>query len=244
MCVILLIVVFILVRRTKTHKKDNGDNGPDEFDFYVDLTTIMISFLQVLSAVTTTYSGVNWPENFTSSSEAFGFINLDITFLLPLTHCSLTLDYGTKLILHILTPVALVVSIKLAECTAIKHTDCSSSSNGSSGGGGGGGGGGGKETKDSNNNNKVIERRVAQNGLGDRIALTLIFLVYPSLTTRIMSIWRCEEIPDLQYKYLEIDFNVICDATVDREYGNYQTIAIVALILFGIGIPLVLLIEL
>ena len=55
MCLILFSVVFVLIRKTTTHKRegDEGYSGPGAVDFYVDLTTIMISFLQVLSAVIT-----------------------------------------------------------------------------------------------------------------------------------------------------------------------------------------------
>lgn len=83
-----------------------------------------------------------------------------MTFVLPLADCSLSLPYGTKLLLHIFTPVAIVISIKLAECAAINHTNCC--------------------TTKSKVNKKENERRIAQSGLGDRIALTLVLLVYPS----------------------------------------------------------------
>lgn len=43
---------------------------------------------------------------------------------------------------------------------------------------------------------------------------------------------------------LEVDYNVKCDPLLDDGYGTFQSIAIIALILFGIGIPLTLLFEL
>ena len=232
LCLILFLVVFVVIGRIKSHKKDSDDEedssgGSGAVDFYVDLTTIMISFLQVLSAVTTTYSSVDWPESFRSTSEPLGVVNLDISFVLPLADCSLSLDYGTKLLLHIFTPVAIVVAIKCAECAAIQMSRCRRRRRSS---------GSGTNTKE-----KEEERTAAQKGMGDRIALTLVLLVYPSMTTRIMQMWRCDEIEGTYY--LEADYNVICEGT-NVQYSTYSAVAIVALILFGIGIPLTLLIEL
>ena len=93
LCFILFVIVFIVIRKTTTLRKEGeeGYSGPDAVDFYMDLTTIMISFLQVLSAVTTTYSSVDWPESFRTTSEPFGVVNLDVSFVLPLADCSLFL---------------------------------------------------------------------------------------------------------------------------------------------------------
>ena len=225
LCFILFVIVFIVIRKTTTLRKEGeeGYSGPDAVDFYMDLTTIMISFLQVLSAVTTTYSSVDWPESFRTTSEPFGVVNLDVSFVLPLADCSLSLDYGTKLLLHIFTPVAIVMSIKLAEFAAISRANCRSRKN--------------PEPK-----KKKKERMSAQKGLGDRIAITLVFLVYPSMTTRIMQMWRCDDIEGVLY--LETDYNEVCDSSVNGKYGAYRSIAVVMIILFGIGIPLTLLIEL
>ena len=225
LCVILFVIVFIVIRKTTTLRKEGekGYSGPDAVDFYMDLTTIMISFLQVLSAVTTTYSSVDWPESFRTTSEPFGVVNLDVSFVLPLADCSLSLDYGTKLLLHIFTPVAIVISIKLAEFAAISRANCHSRKN--------------PEPK-----KKKKERMSAQKGLGDRIAITLVFLVYPSMTTRIMQMWRCDDIEGVLY--LETDYNEVCDSSINGKYGAYRSISVVMIILFGIGIPLTLLIEL
>ena len=226
--ILVFLATFISVYKTKTHKQEVHEFLKDHF---LGQLRILISWAQIISAVTITFNSVSWPSNFKQSSQFVGFVNLDVAVLLPYASCRLSLPFGWKLGMHIATPVAFVLMIKIATFVAVRMVVEKS-----------------KKKSTSRNSpttrSELAEQRAlrtdAQQAQGHNIMLTLLLLIYPSLSTTIFTTLRCYSVIDVGFM-LERDFSIQC---WEAEHMNYVIVAFVFMILFIIGIPSYLLYDL
>jgi hypothetical protein len=147
--------------------------------------------------------------------------NLDLAYLMPFAHCSLSLPYQDKLLLHLLTPLAFFLSVVLAQSVAVnigKHK-------------------------------KAPERLLAEKNVGGTILLQLGMLIYPSLQTRIFSAFRCFPVKvgatatEIRM-FLEGDFSIECFAPESIHTKLIVPVASLAIIVYTVGFPIFLVWEL
>jgi hypothetical protein len=148
---VLFCAAFLFIASTKIVKEDDGASFTDNL---ANIVVLFVGYAQILSSITETCSSsTSWGKRFSDFSRAFGFVNLDMSGLLPKMSCSLNFSFRTRLYLHYATPLAVIVAVKLAAILAILWTSV--------------------KKKQSH------ARRRAQNALGFRILVTLLILLYP-----------------------------------------------------------------
>ena len=208
-CVVLFFTVLLVVLKTETHAED--DDVATLKDHIAGQASILISWAQIVSAVTVTFNSVSWPKDFSTASQTIGFVNLDLSFLLPHASCRMSLPFGLKLGIHVATPIACVLTTKLATFVAMKLSKTPS-----------------RTTMD------------AKEHRGHFILLTLLSLLYPSLTTKVFTSLRCFNVEGVG-EMLERDFSIEC---WEEEHTVYVTIAVVGMVVYAFGIPMYLLFDL
>jgi hypothetical protein len=176
-CVVVFIISFVLVKRTKTLDKHKQHDIVEEISAQFKILT---SWLQILSVLTKTFNAVPWGSSFTSFSQSSGtVVNLDLSFLSSMATCSLSLPFLEQYGLSTLYPIAITVAVKLGQCLAMVNV-------------------------------KDVDRRLAQSAQGDKIFLLFIMLLFPSIANKSFTVFRCREIPGLEYTVLDEDFSVVC----------------------------------
>jgi hypothetical protein len=225
-CLVLFLVVCLVVAATKRHGKDDAASSMDKLS---SLVVLIVGYGQIMSSITETCSSsTSWGADFSGFSQMLGFVNLDATKLFPAVSCSLNFDFRSKLYLHFATPLAIVGTIKLAEVVAIAITSRKA-----------------KARKDT-----TTLRQKTQKALAFKIMMNFLLLIYPSLTKSGFAVFRCVFIShgnDLSegatgMHYLERDFAVECHQSgVHRELVG---VAVTGLVVYGLGIPACLLLEL
>ena len=118
-CVLVFLVSFALVKRTKTLKK----HAPDKQRLAVEIAAllkILTSWLQIFSVLTKTFNSVPWGSSFTSYSQSSGtVVNLDLSFLSSYAVCSLSLPFLEQYALSAVYPIAITIAVKLGQRAAM-----------------------------------------------------------------------------------------------------------------------------
>jgi hypothetical protein len=113
--------VFICVRTFKEPKNVGESDHHYLTDHFQGSLIILLSYTQILSCMVKTYSSVSWPAGFTSMTESLFVAQLDFAFLMPMVSCNMSLPFETKMLLHLITPIALgaasVGATRLAICS-------------------------------------------------------------------------------------------------------------------------------
>jgi len=73
---------------------------------------------------------------------------------------------------------------------------------------------------------KDLDRRLAQSAKGDKLFLLFIMLLFPSIANKSFTVFRCREIPGLEYKVLDEDFSVVCG---EAHHNMYVIIACISI---------------
>jgi hypothetical protein len=170
----------------------------------VGLVSIVVSWLQILSALTVTYK-LAWPKDFATYSKGTGkVVNLEMFSLLAISSCSLSVPFTDRFLLQMLTPPFFAMAVFLAwlttRCCGSKVTD-------------------------------IIQARSRQS---QKIIMLLIQLMYPKLATRTFQVFRCQDIKHVGL-VLDQDFSFKC---WEGAHMFYATIALVAVFVYLIGVPL------
>ena len=243
-------VSFVVLARTKSHLEEH-DSDTEERDHFRDILKILISYMQITSVMTLTYSSITWPKSFKSYSEGMGVINFDVAFIMPVASCSLSLPYHQQLYLHLSSPILFFLAIQGAlALTLLLRMQC-----------------GEKNTK---------ERRSAQSNKSQALFLMLmqfmcashhnciflyhlilffslqffltffltLFFAYfstdPSLTTKVFSVFRCFRIEGLG-NFLRMDFSTECGS---KDHSQLVHLGIAAMVLYTFCFPVYLFFDL
>jgi CRP-like cAMP-binding protein len=182
---LLAVVIFVLVFKIKNKSKATTTEitaaelptaAKEASGFLSDLTdhltehaTILVSWMQILSAVTVSADAVDWPPAFTDFAATLSIVNLDLSSLVSVSSCSLILPNHVALALHLATPPAVIVSMKLSAALAIKITSL------------------------------PRKYRQLQTNLVDKIVITITLLLYPSISTRLFKAFRCFKVEDAYF---------------------------------------------
>jgi hypothetical protein len=206
-CIFMLLCVFVYVLFVKPPKTLQGDERTSK-DYFVGVVVILVSYMQIISVMARTVSGsVKLPNEWIMFSNGMFFVNFDLAFAMPFVSCRLSIPFVAKLLLHMVTPIAFFITIQLATSLA---------------------------TCVRRHKSKLLVQ--AQKNAGLTILQNLGILLYPSLTTRIFSGFRCYNVEGVGYR-LESDFSIPCW----EDGGSHEFIralAIAGTIVYTIGFPL------
>ena len=180
-----------------------------------DILKLFISFVQILSAMPVVFDGVPWPKNFKVFSIGLAWFNLDVFSLFSsMNTCTLVLPALEKFAVHMLVPPIAITACVLSYGIPMIYVRLTYQN---------------KEMI-----NSVSEKWRA---LTSKAMILIVLLLYPGLSTRIFSIFRCVSIPEI-YKenYLASDFNVKC-WNADSEHMRSLTVGVLCLFVYVIGVP-------
>ena len=148
-------------------------------------------------------------------------MNLDLSWLLSEMSCAFSVPFSVKFLLHLSTPFVVVLAVKGAHVASVligKTRQTSAVS--------------------------TARRNVAEHrrGFADHTLFAIMLLLYPGITSRIFQMFRCFEVPGTETRVLMYDFGVDCDES--PEYHGHFSVAVVAVGVFAVGVPMLLFVEL
>jgi hypothetical protein len=94
----------MFISRSKDAAAIDGANS-SELQLVYDRFKVLISSMQITSALCITFDDVPWPRVFKDFSLSLGVVNLDMSFLFGMTNCRLSLPFLDKFLLHALMPI-------------------------------------------------------------------------------------------------------------------------------------------
>ena len=172
------------------------------------MLSIIISWLQILSALTVTYK-MAWPSDFATYSQGTGaVVNLEIMSVLAVGSCQLAVPFINKFLLQILTPPLFITSVFLAwvvlKCCHGKQKGW-----------------------------KKVQK--ARTEVAQSFVVVIVQLLYPKLATRTFQMFRCVDLGPKIGRLLDADFSKKCFEGVHAEYVPF---AIFSFALYLVGLPL------
>merc|ERR1711865_613125 len=143
---------------------------------------IMLSFLQIFSALPGVLDGVPWPKPFLTFSLPLNIFNMDFLAVLAKSGCSLNVRFYDKFILHMILPVGCLLVIVLAYFIA--KTFCAKRT----------------DTQKQTNMKETASKAV----------ILVILLIFPGLATKIFTIFKCKTIEGIPGSLLVQDYDQKC----------------------------------
>lgn len=168
---------------------------------------IMVGFFQVMTALTDVVSA-RWPSYFKQMLSAFSFINLDFIPWNSLG-CLFDINYFHKVVIATASAPALLVILAagaLPLYCRMRH-DMS-------------------DSQTSGRNVRTFVRRYL------KLCLFTLFLVYPKISSLVLSTFRCVEIDGVRFLYE--DLSLRCDA----QWESFLIYNIVVVVIYPLGVPL------
>jgi TRAP-type C4-dicarboxylate transport system permease small subunit len=198
---------------------------------------ILLGFLQILTNLAFVVD-VPWPTIYSRFINLFSFVNLDFVPWQSVG-CVSRFDFYTKLIITIVTPIGvlflLIVGYLVPKMitTRTRYMQQREGENAESGWGG---------LSDANISvwdkslTKELSRERAANKRTRRkfwkLVLFTAFLIYPGVSSTILSMFMCEKVNDTIY--LKADFSLRCG---DKRWISYLPAGIIGILVYPIGIP-------
>ena len=177
---------------------------------------ILLSYLQVLTAITVTCSEATFPSNFKSSTEsATSVFNLDITTVLSFVSCIFSLPFFQKFILTTMAPYAAFVAVYVGWFTAWMWSRSSSF-----------------------HSRTISPSSIREEFLGraDRLLWRILMLLHPGVSIRLLQLLKCRDVCGTLR--LEHDTSVMCWT---HEHFSYIAVGTVVFITYVAFFPLYLL---
>ena len=153
--------------------------------------------------------GVPWPKPFLTFSFPLNIFNMDFLAILAKSGCSLNVRFYDKFILHMILPVGCLLVIAFAYFIAKK---CCVKKN-------------------------DIEKQEHMKETASKAIILIILLIYPGLSTKIFTIFKCRTIQGITGSLLVEDFDQKC---YEGEHMTYIVLGIIFLFLYVVGIPLMM----
>jgi hypothetical protein len=200
----------MFISRTKDATNIDGANS-FELQLIYDRFKVLISSMQITSALCITFDGVPWPRIFKDFSLALGVVNLDMSFLFGMTNCQLSLPFLDKFLMHSLMPIVLLGALGVIH--GVSRLSCVKVH---------------EETK------RVWKAFAA------KISITVTLLIYPGLCVRIFQVFKCKGIMSTDgdtelMRVLQQDFRVVCFGS---EHQTYMFVAMACLFVYVFGTPI------
>jgi hypothetical protein len=174
-------------------------------------------------------------------SQSTSIVNLDLSFLFSsVGACTLALPFMGKFAVSATTPFGLILSVKLAQFLGVtlsrrkaaKEAQLDKE----------------LETTDNDSSHERLhpakEKLQAQKSAADKMIITLLLLLYPSISNQAFTMFRCRTVGGLmndlgleQKQILEADYSVECYVGGHRQY---LFVAGAAIVIYAIGVPVIL----
>ena len=174
------------------------------------LVSILVSWLQILSAFTVTFK-MHWPSNFAGYSKGSGTaVNLEVFSFLAIGNCAFAIPFINKFLLQIFTPPVFVGAVFLA-WSVFRACD---------------------RKKLAPDKQGVMEQ--ARTAQAWQFAIMIVQLLYPKLATNTFQMFRCVDLGDRLGLLLEADFSKTC---FDGVHMAYVPIAVLSAVVYLVGLP-------
>jgi hypothetical protein len=192
------------------------------------LASIMITWLQILSALTVTYK-MPWPVNFAMYSRGAGsLVNMEILEVLAIGDCQLAVPFINSFLLGMLTipifSIAVLMALYLVQCRK-------------------------KRKKDKKNKKDEIQKlgpiildpqkmdtdNMRMEGTAFKLIVLIVQLLYPKLSTKTFQMFRCVDFGPRVGLLLDADFSKKCYEGIHRDYVPF---AVVSMVLYLTGVPI------
>jgi predicted outer membrane repeat protein len=204
-CCIPIIILAFLVLVCSKGDMDKLDEMEEKADSKFGQIKILLAFLQILSSMPAVMDGVPWPKGFLNLAMPFSAVNVDIMGIGTFATCNMSLLFPQQFLLHMCMPILFLISV----CVSLLLVGCTH--------------------KVKNDNEKK-----AREAIVSKISIVGILFIYPGITTKVFTLFRCKEYPGIVGNLLEVDFTVTCGGA---EHTSYTFVGIACLILYVIGIP-------
>jgi len=177
-------------------------------NFVTNMKTVL-GFLQIITSQAFVVE-VPWPAKFQSFTEVFDFASLNIV---PWTNieCITPVDFYTRLLVILVVPVAVLVL--LVGTIFVIFTLAN--------------------RFDYRDDDAQRRQRTQWIQKTYRLALFTLFLLYPGVSSSVLTMFSCEEVNGTHY--MLSNFNVTC---MDEQWYRYLPMGLIALVVYPIGIPL------
>ena len=168
---------------------------------------ILLSFVQIFSSMPGVLDAVPWPTSFVQFALPLNIFNLDLLSTFSTTSCGLNVRFYDKFILHMLLPIGCVLVLLLAYVIY----------------------------KNKKNGGLTKEKKNHLDQTASKAGILIMLLLYPGLSTKIFTLFKCKSIPGIEGQLLVEDFTQKCGA---GEHVTYSILGMVCLLLFVLGIPI------
>ena len=214
LCVLLYFVVVLFLARAAASAKATNDNvfqrtkRLKKVNRMFGQAKVFMSFMQIVSSMPSVLTGVNFSPFFKSMANAFGIFNLDVLALSSAFGCQYSVRFFDRFIVHLMLPVCCLLTIGLAAVTA---RACASKTN-------------------------AKEKKIKMNQAKSKIIILVVLLIFPGLSTRLFSVFKCQSFPGIDgLSLLVADYSIHCHQGI---HATFTVVAIVFLILYIVGVPL------
>eukprot|EP00937_MAST-01D_sp_MAST-1D-sp2_P007766 g7766.t1 len=188
---------------------------------------ILLGFFQVASQMIENFD-IAWPSSFARFASAFAFVNLD----LPSLGCVADLNFVDKFLSAIISPLAICAPFAILYCVCgalweVHHVAGAAR----------------------RNEKGRLEPLLHASNLCLKAILWILFLVYPSTSSKILQMWDCVPLQNGE-SYLRADMSIQCGGSQgiptqmfgsQGTYATYSSLAAVFIFVYPIGVPLLFL---
>jgi len=169
----------------------NGNNNASTFsnakkikrgNKFIGQFKILLSFIQIFSSMPNVLDTVPWPKVFLEIALPLGVFNLDFLSIFAETSCAVNVRFFDRFVIHMILPIAVVVTILLA---AVVARVCTSKAK--------------------------TEKLVRINETTSKITILVVLLLFPGLTTKVFQMMKCVSIDGIEGQLLVEDYSVVCN---------------------------------
>ena len=213
-CLLLYVLVTLLLlcnccqsKNSLTAKDAETRTNLKRIQKYFGQIKILISLLQIICSMPSVLVGVDFSMFFQQMAHAFSLFNLDMLSLTTALGCQVAVRFFSKFIIHMLLPMCCLLSIGLALATAYAIVPKSNT-----------------------------EKWTHINETVSRVVILLVLLLFPGLSTKIFSMFKCKSFEGIEGTSLLVhDYSVRC---YGEEHVFFSAVAGVFLGVYIAGIPL------
>jgi len=170
---------------------------------------IALGFLQISTRILDIVNA-QWPSYFSTFVSYFNVVNFDF---IPweTVGCVTTINFYIKLMIMMLVAPVVITFVSLLFSLGIRCAD----------------------RYDMADDDTMRNRRQRYRQMLWRVILFTLFLIYPSMSAKVLSMFVCYEVDNVSY--LRVDFNLLC---FDSQWYTYMPYAIAGVAVYPVGIPL------
>ena len=184
----------------------------DEFYSKVGgLAKIFVSFIQIFTHLAVTFT-IPWPKEFLAMTNwpIFKVLNIDFAAILGAVNpCTMYTPFLQRFVYHIcLMPILIFILLFFSIVIGVAVTKC-------------------KQGELERRERRAINQKML------KLINVIVFLMYPGLSVKIFSVFKCVEVDSGEF-FLANDMSIQCFKPL---YNSYATVAVICVAFYVIGIP-------